>query len=655
MKTTLSEAEIHELQENLKRRGESFKAGMFLLVDTLKITELKKSDNNKTSQFIKNYEGIIDCVDKFHEEYESKLDDITILEAGKDNLNDLLRKYKQLLQANVSLKDPFQSLCEAERYSVWKKGRKPLDRIAAKSQFEIIDAGVVKSSEYEIRQQEIPCHDPDLLTEEYEKINDKAPPCWFQWQAPWQQDFIRMNQAKLLENSIPSSLRSVPGLANLSKHVFSINGAESLSYFRHATPRPVDLMNNKEAYDEEYRITCLNIASQIRISLGDQFKQGSSKQIKEVVILMQSLLSPGTAADLKSKLSGPNDNDTEIYKMKERVVDLFQIALSQPQRYKDFLDEWGIKALPDGLFKYKNYGPFKITLLSTNHPLNILRRFGMYSQQTISNENNTALLLGAVGRFLKPIFEKYGEKIHSIQQLSSINQLLKTLSNCEQEKAILESDKQIFIENIDNLLGMRHKFDENTQLLFCALQMLLSTPLGQGSLTDADVRHNQLMISSAEAIIVSCIQGSLWAACKSGKDRTGIASAAYDAALLYYNQHKKLLGYKDEKADREVYISLLTQLFDSGHQQEAAGQNAPGAKGIVEPGMILPADVKLDKWTNTISTFLARLNKLPDPDGKKIRVPLSSLKKLTRSLFFKSEKELIAEIEISKTNIFQSS
>lgn len=71
--------------------------------------------------------------------------------------------------------------------------------------------------------------------------------------------------------------------------------------------------------------------------------------------------------------------------------------------------------------------------------------------------------------------------------------------------------------------------------------------------------------------------------------------------------------------------------------------------------MILPADVKLGEDSNELNTFFARLNKPSDPEGRKIRVLLFSLKNLTKRLFFKPEKELIPEIEIPMTNIFRSS
>ncbi|WP_342147781.1 hypothetical protein [Rickettsiella endosymbiont of Aleochara curtula] len=681
MTTILSVAEIHDLQGNLKLRGKSFKAGMLLMVDALKNLKVKKIDDNKEkSQLIDKYIGTIVCIDEFYEKkYELKLDDIISHEEGNQNLSELLSKYTQLVQANIPLKDSFQSLCEAERYAVWEKGRKVLETAGESSQFEVIGV-TVKSSQLKITQQEIPCQDVETLAEEYKKIDNKTPPFWFQWLSLWQQEFIGKNRNTLIKNSIPSSLRSVPGLANLSKHVCTINGVERLAYFRHATQRPVDLMNNKDAHDEGYRITCLNMASQIRLSLEDQIKRAGVKQMGEAVILTQSLLSPGTVADLKSKISGPSDNDTEIYKMKEEIVELFQYALSHPNEainekhvqlkalflseyteeqpifYKDFLAKWGLEA-QRGLFKYKDSEPLKITLLSTNHPLNILRRGGVYTPQTSNNDYNTALLLGVVGRFLMPMVEEHSEKIHLTQQLPTFNQLLKTLSKCEEEKTVSINDKQNLIETLDSLLGIHHKLklQPNILLLFHAIYMLLSTPINQGGLIDEDMRHNQLLISSAEAIILNCIQGSLWVACKSGKDRTGIASIAYDAALLYFMQSGKLPGHKDGQSARDAYISLLKSLFDSGHQQKAAGENAPGAKGIVEPGMILPADVKIDKWTNTTSTFFARLNKPSDPDGRKIRVPLFSLKNLTKRLFFKPEKELIQEIEIPMTNIFRSS
>lgn len=666
MKTILSAAEIRNLQENLKQRGGSFKKGMLLLFDFLKNIELKKNVNNKeTSQLIEKYIGIIVCIDEFYEEYKLKLDVITSLDEGKQNLSDLLGKYKQLLQANASLKDPFESLCLAERCLVWKNGRKSFETIVKNSQFEVTGRAV-KSSQLEIAQQEIPCHDPDLLAKEYKKIDDKTPPFWFKWLAPWQQDFIRANQATLLKNTIPSSLRSVPGLANLSKHVCSINGVESLSYFRHATPRPVDLMTNEDADDEEYRLTCLNMASQVRLSLEDQFKQADSKHIKkEAVILTQSLLSPGIVANGKSWLvSGPSDNDTEMYKMKEEIVELFQYALSHPNKtvdekhvrlkvlffslnkaisYKDFLSLWGLEAENTGLFRFKGHEPLKITLLSTNHPLNILRRTGLYPQQTANNDCNTAVLLGTVGRFLTPIFEKYSANTYSIQQLPRINQLLKTLSNCEEHKKVSETDKRNLNEILDNLLGMRHKFDENTHLLFCALHMLLSTPSTKGSLTDKDVHHSQLMISSAEAIILNCIQGSLWVACKSGKDRTGIASIAYDAALVYYKQYKKLPAYKDEGQARQDYVSLIEGLFHSGHHQKVAGLSAPGAEGIVRPSWIFSNDTRLGEGSNETSTFFARLNKPLEPNRWKGMKPLPS-KKPTKNAFFTLAEQLKAKI-----------
>lgn len=159
----------------------------------------------------------------------------------------------------------------------------------------------------------------------------------------------------------------------------------------------------------------------------------------------------------------------------------------------------------------------------------------------------------------------------------------------------------------------------------CIADIAIHT-IRSGGLIDEDGYHNQLMISSVEALILNCIRGSLWVACKSGKDRTGIASAAYDATALYYDQHLKLPGYKDKQTDKAAYITLLKELFDSGHQQEAAGQNAPGAKGVVEPRMILPADGKLNEYSNELNTFFARLNKPSDPGRKKMIAPLSSLK-----------------------------
>ena len=104
----------------------------------------------------------------------------------------------------------------------------------------------------------------------------------------------------------------------------------ALSYFRHAAQLPIDLLENKNTDDEQFRLTCLNLASQIRLSLKE--KSDVLTSTSELVILSQSILSPGKIASAKAKFfNRASDNDTQIYALKERAVKLFQYALANPE------------------------------------------------------------------------------------------------------------------------------------------------------------------------------------------------------------------------------------------------------------------------------------------------------------------------------------
>lgn len=629
--------------KNFNLRGESYKLGMLLLINYLTQHEWKQATifsarliliSNKVDALYKNY------VNNF------KNETITSFEAAKNSLESLLSAFIEILVVHTKLKDPSRALFEAERYAVWLKGRQCFETRFLLSMKE--DPGLKGW----VVLNEAPVYDQELLRADY---SNKDSFC-FKSLAPWQRNFIRDNQNVLSGSAIPAALRNIPGLANVSFHNCKFNGKSVLAYFRHATQVPIDFLKKKGTQNEQFRITCLNIASQIRQSIEKREAQKAFKLPGEIIILTQSLLSPGKAAYLKATLiSDASDNDTTIYKLKEKAVRFFQNALTNPDEliqdeqikllfftaeerkqkqlhYKDFLKKWGLVAKENKAYQYKQHKPLKITLLSTNHPLNVLRHLEAYPLQDKCNELNTALLLGVIARYLAHLRLTYTDlkknsqwQPKGISQIlevwarsvlnAQLNDLIERLTVCEREK---KSANHIpFITKcIGNLLTVDIKvfLDKNTILLLDALQTLLSMPNGQGVLT-ADARHKPQLRSVAEIVLVNCLSGIVWLACKSGKDRTGGASAAADAAAIYYQQKKKFPRYQDNKSDRADYLKLLKELLNSGHQQRIALENAPGAAGLIKAIYFLPKDLKLDKNTTLCETQLASLNK---PNAKNI-------------------------------------
>ncbi len=635
-------------------RGESYKEGMLLLLGSLTEEEWKLA-----SIFSARLLSIKLRIENLYKDYLDEIKKATTFEAKKNHLSALLKAYSHILLTHTRLNDCFQSLCIAERCAVWQKGRKAFSNVTT----------IAKTREngqaLEIVQTETPYTDSELLSEEFSAMSEAV---WFKLLAPWQQKFILSHENELVSRSIPSSLRCVPGLANLSEHQCKVNGHTLLSYFRHATQSPVELLKDKSTgvENEQFRLVCLNVASQIRLSLDQQLERAGGKILHEAVILSQSILSPGLAADTKSYFfTDPSDNDTQIYEAKEQVVELFQKAIAYPNAkmssedssnvkallfrqhkptkalyYRDFLAKFALLAQPDGTFEYKAHLINKITLLSTNHPFNILRRLGVYSPQTKRNAVNTAQLLAAVARYLQNQFslieeDRATKALFSTELFDDKNKLLVELAPYERGARILtKKAKEMLIKSLKQLQNSielrklmrlfdrnRHNekslenrvrlFNESAENMFRlldAVQVLVSTPATQGVLT-SDRRHYQQLISAAEATILHCIGGTLWVACKSGKDRTGGASVAYDAAAAFYAQRGRHPRYEDTKADRALYLSLLTACYESEHQKIFAAQSAPGAKGLLGAGLFLPDDMRLEAKKVQQETQLARLNK----------------------------------------------
>lgn len=650
-KRWLMSAENRILKNNFMLRGESYKKGMLLLVDYLTPQEWKlgtifsvRLDSIKTEieGLYKKYSNNLNRIFSSEEESKHFQRLLPSFEEGNKHFQRLLSSYDSLLAYHTNL-PAFQSLMEAERYFVWLTGRKDL--------ITKISFPAIEEKNLEIKLIETPNVDQELLSE-YSQAEHTS---WFNLLSGWQKICIGKEKEKLCASSIPSSLRSIPGLANSAYHTCQINNELSLSFFRSATQLPIDLLGNKKTVEEQFRLTCLNLASQIRVSIAR--KANALGSIPELIILTQSILSPGLIASLKAKLlTSASDNDTQIYNSKEKAVKLFQYALNNPDAfiqdakiksifftsedqqkdlyYKDLLEKYGLITQKNKTYKYGENKLVKLTLLSTNHPYNILRHFGTYTPQTAHNEFNTALLLGAIARYLTPLLLKTTKQNVSEWQperwtllekdlkfscfSAKLNKLINELNCCEKSQNLSDNSRKSLAQTLENFVNfvkeqdlnkdVEKKFlEENDLQLLDALQTLLSIPDGQGVLS-IDKRHKQQLKSIAEIIIIERMGGAAWVACKSGKDRTGGAANAIDAAAIYYAQHKKFPRFDDDRPYRELYLEALKKCHESGHQQKAASENATGAQGLVKSSSFYPYDLKR-KANNRNETNSARLNK----------------------------------------------
>lgn len=117
-----------------------------------------------------------------------------------------------------------------------------------------------------------------------------------------------------------------------------------------------------------------------------------------------------------------------------------------------------------------------------------------------------------------------------------------------------------------------------------------------GSATILDYAGRELFLSSLEQLIILTIGGYSYGSCVSGKDRKAIELIHTDAMILYKELYGAWPLFEElpDKENRIRFVALVADLYMSRHQQEHAGQNAPGSEGIKTPHLYLPGDIALE-------------------------------------------------------------
>lgn len=395
------------------------------------------------------------------------------------------------------------------------------------------------------------------------KPDSNNPPAWYRAMPLHEKIFFDaiMQQAddrekvKQLLPTISSKLRSIPGVANFSRHQsylvdetgkhLDVQPSEHYRSSMISSRDMLDLLlsnDEKDALMTEVAVSNLStiIETHVNRLLTDSKRCNdyllpdgnyNIEALKSIPILVQTLISPVGIGPINK------EPDYSLYHAKQKAI--------------EFLRE-------KGALIYIGHRRFCITftnLISTNHPLNPARH------------------VAGTGRLLEPDPDKNQKNIQDI----------------------IKTGEQSTNPLIQAAAAQLKKLAKNTPFGF-------------------DNNQRELHLAALEEIIVAHSGGLSCGSCVSGKDRKGIQTMYVDAMLAYYALYQELpdLTNKD-KNKRDGFTTVFARLFLSQHQQQNAGQNSPGANGIKTPDLYLPSDIcKKIKSLGQSETLLEESSHLAD-------------------------------------------
>jgi hypothetical protein len=330
---------------------------------------------------------------------------------------------------------------------------------------------------------------------------------------------------------LSSRHRTIPGVANFSRYILSTRKNNEENW----TSLPTQYRSSMIASRDMRKLKGLSSTEKEGLVVKETVK--NMKQILENFIMEKF-----TAEQLNGMTDG------ELMAALSQAPILFQTLISPMWILKKCKPDYAIhkyklkamkefKAASFGLFLYgrdRTIEPTKLTLLSTNHPLNPAR--------------------------------------HLVGTGSS-----------------LEVDGKINRENIETIIALGEKSNQDKIKKAAAdLKKLLNLKI---YLWDSNQR--EMHLSALESIIVAGVGGLAHSSCVSGKDREGIKILYMTAMEIYYHRYGNFPQYQDTPENRKNFVDIVATLYCSMHQQLNAGQNAPGANGIKTPFIYLPKDMQM--------------------------------------------------------------
>ncbi|MHA7840672.1 MAG: hypothetical protein ACX932_02250 [Gammaproteobacteria bacterium] len=561
---------------------------------------------------------------KLLKEYEKKINQLE--ENGVIDIKEyqaLLKNYTAALVKMVNTACEFDDFTTAAK--ILNKGEEYFLLAQGRKSVVTISSFTIHGQEYVLYQMEEPLLNlTEALVDDYWKISQKEDheklPSWYNAMNDTEKNLLDYALTGVKYKSeiqdrlatISSRLRTIPGVANFSRHsykLFAKNGDsfQALSKSERIRSSMITSRDVKGESDEiRHRHGNENLQKivdeQVAFLLKTHLKSLDVKEGNKVTIplLVSTLISPFKQGFLKK------EPDYSLYKDKQNAIN-------------------AIKALKDVEIEVdgKKY-TVNFKVFSTNHPQNILKRLVPTKRKSETGK--------ALQELINYARDKAKEPKLSVERSENISEAKKT---CGALQALLDDDG--FFKNL--------------------------TPWG-------DSHGRELFLASLEQVLTKDLGGIAYGSCVSGKDRKGIETIHTDAMFMYRDIYKKLPSYYDKGEDRQNFCNIFAHIYATRHQQYIAQQNAPGAAGLKTPKMYLPKDIykavekALDEKRALAQSNIAlsHEDRLASNNEVKSIISFKQLKKLEKKEKLqqkknktKEVKEIISEKEEAANETFMSS
>lgn len=557
----------HGLVDSYKRSVNSIANSFEYLCNALKYKDVFKDELiNKLINYNKKLEK--KYIDQL--KVRNKINDYQ--NVLQEYLTDMLYLLTEKLQFKET--DALKFLTKADEYALLNVTR-PILATVTSAQY--LNDGTGKNETGYLIQMEVPQPVLDKIkVQEFlnAKPNSVRQPEWYKAMSDNEKilfDYL-MRDVKSVDDvvekiqSISSRHRSIPGVANFSKHVmFLLDNEGKMVYQSHhryrssmIASRDVAKTNKELRVDFAYHNLCEIIRNDIEQFLEEnknrykfidsegyidrsKVEKFLAERITNSPILIQTLITPLPLAD--KFVPDPALYEDKLEAVKKLLKEGLSVSLrNELPNKKVIIEEF-------------NFIPKEECLIETNHPLNKARNLAPTSSVMESGDtkNNSMKLV---------VLAKQGAL------------KLKTMINDDKAEA-------------------RLKYADLLEMAATDLENLLNTNIVPVIGYFFEKNQRELHLAALEELMTVRLNGISYGSCVSGKDRKGLQTMYVDAMEIYYQLYKEFPKYDDVDDKRRRFVDIYAQLFLTQHQQMNAGQNAIGADGIKTPAAYLPKDIQL--------------------------------------------------------------
>ncbi|GEM_PF-3321223 len=615
-------------------------------------------------------------------------------------LEDYVKQVNKILheEAYIPKKKIKKALGRAEQYAELSEGRPPLCTVTR------LDADKEKYPDGTwLVQVEVP-QDPLSNAKKEEllqtiqlirgkELDDPDLPQWYKEMPELEKElfFETFKGVKSIDDitklvpAISSKLRSIPGVANFSRHTTILMDDKGKVISRNELSRSSHVASR----DMKDAAQCANIAEDNINHIIDNMLAEQANKLAQLSVdrkldaspivlpvLMQTLITP-------ANIMGP---DGALLKDRDEAI---KRILRNPVRTVN------VYVMIDGKPQMKTID-VKLEIFATNHPLNYFRYLGAGTGRINPVKSNTldsALStdpnlrdMQRLTRFAAQYMKKYkpidylaeGRDVHLMSSLP------KNLSKYKDSYIVVDQKQAYYvnhdgtyrdakIKNFDDLnAAIKNLNPNNDTKIHLTQHQVKSVITSNGGHTADDasydfpllyalvrqfnyvapkmateIQDKELYLSSIQQLMAREM-GIAYGSCVSGKDRKGISIIYTDAMAMYFKMYGHIpppaaTGTDENVKRRENFVKLFALTYVTLHQHANAGQNSKGADGLKTPLQYLPRDmiiavIKLtfNKWIHKQCDRLASNNEIKHivfGKIKKLKIGASNLKDST-ALFF---------------------